>query len=237
VLKGRLERWAKDRIDELDVARPDLPAELDDRAQDAWEPLLAIADLAGDGWAGRARRAALALSAGEARDDEPIGTRLLADIKRVFEERGSDRLHSGDLASALSALEEAPWGDWRGKPLEPRGLARLLKRYGIKSEQVWIEGDNRHGYKRERFEDAFERYVAAETESQTLGTLEPVSDQGWRPFSRTLGDGAPSVQERGSNPREQRRLALLAFKTPFPGVGADTDAFTAPPDGPTLGLA
>ena len=36
--------------------------ELDDRAQDVWEPLLAIADVAGDDWPQAARRAAIELS-------------------------------------------------------------------------------------------------------------------------------------------------------------------------------
>jgi len=37
-------------VDELALARPDLPDELRDREQDVWEPLLAIADLAGGAW-------------------------------------------------------------------------------------------------------------------------------------------------------------------------------------------
>jgi hypothetical protein len=32
---------------------------LEDRAADTWEPLIAIADLAGDGWPARARTAAV----------------------------------------------------------------------------------------------------------------------------------------------------------------------------------
>lgn len=39
--------WASSCIDDLRDARPDIPARLDDRAADGWEPLLAIADLAG----------------------------------------------------------------------------------------------------------------------------------------------------------------------------------------------
>jgi Protein of unknown function (DUF3631) len=43
-------------------ARPTLPEELNDRAQDNWELLLAIADAAGGHWPQKARQAALALS-------------------------------------------------------------------------------------------------------------------------------------------------------------------------------
>jgi Protein of unknown function (DUF3631) len=56
-LLDRLTDWLEPQIEELRRARPELPDELDDRAQDIWEPLLAIADLAGGDWPTRARRA------------------------------------------------------------------------------------------------------------------------------------------------------------------------------------
>jgi hypothetical protein len=42
-LRDRLADWVEPQIDELRAAWPRLPDELDDRAQDIWEPLLAIA--------------------------------------------------------------------------------------------------------------------------------------------------------------------------------------------------
>ena len=51
-------------------ARPALPDELDDRAQDVWEPLLAIADLAGGDWpTGHARPRSNSRPASEREDD------------------------------------------------------------------------------------------------------------------------------------------------------------------------
>lgn len=38
--------------------RPELPEHLNDRQQDSWEPLLALADVVGEGWSERARNAA-----------------------------------------------------------------------------------------------------------------------------------------------------------------------------------
>jgi hypothetical protein len=58
----------------------ELPYELTDRAQDAWEPLVAIADLAGDGWPAIARAAAIKLMATRI-EVPPIGALLLADIR------------------------------------------------------------------------------------------------------------------------------------------------------------
>ena len=44
-LRDRLDEWLGRQRDYLAESRPALPDELDDRAQDVWEPLLAVADL------------------------------------------------------------------------------------------------------------------------------------------------------------------------------------------------
>ena len=51
-LSRKAARWARDHINELRDADPELPEVLDDRARDNWDPLLAIADLVGGGVAG-----------------------------------------------------------------------------------------------------------------------------------------------------------------------------------------
>jgi hypothetical protein len=221
--------WGERDVDALALARPDLPAELNDRAADGWEPLLAIADRAGGDWPERARRSALALSSRDG-DEESMGVRLLADVRTIFAEREVEKLASGTLTEALAAIEEAPWGDWKGKPLHPRGLARILRSYGIKSEQLWTDGKNIHGYRRERFEDAWTRYLTF----HPLEPLEPASDQGLSPLSQTLDVGIPSVQKNGSNPHGNSALAYLADGNPKTGRES---VFTAPPDGPLPGLA
>jgi Protein of unknown function (DUF3631) len=45
-LRDQLADWLERQHDYLAASRPELPDELDDRAQDVWEPLLAVADLA-----------------------------------------------------------------------------------------------------------------------------------------------------------------------------------------------
>ncbi|OGO51921.1 MAG: hypothetical protein A2148_04545 [Chloroflexi bacterium RBG_16_68_14] len=158
-LRERLERWAAAHVDPLRDARPEIPDALDDRAADGWEPLLAIADLAGGNWPERSRCAALALSAGVEREDDSLGVRLLADVRCIFEERGAERLSSAELVAALVAVEEAPWGDLKAKPLDERKLARLLKPYGIRPHTVRIEDKTPKGYQRAAFEDAWSRYL------------------------------------------------------------------------------
>ena len=146
-------------MDRLADTLPALPVELDDRAADGWEPLLAIADLAGEGWPERARRAALALSTGEDREDDSLGVQLLADVQAVFEEQRADRLTSADLVAALLAREEAPWGDLRGRALDTRRLARMLRPYGVRPHNVRIGTSQAKGYALEDFADAFARYT------------------------------------------------------------------------------
>jgi hypothetical protein len=144
------------------VIRPHLPEELDDRGQDAAEPLLAIAELAGADWPERARRALVALRAEQAgADDETIGVRLLADVADAFCRTQAERLATERLLELLAEDDEAPWSEWHGRPLTARGLARLLRPFGIRSGTVRLGDDaTAKGYKREAFEDAWTRYLA-----------------------------------------------------------------------------
>jgi hypothetical protein len=159
-LRAMLTAWAAANLDVLREAQPAIPEALDDRAVDGWEVLIAIADLAGGDWPRRARVAALALSCGEAREDESSGIRLLADIKGIFENRGVDRFSSVELCRSLNELEESPWGDWKGKILDPRGLARLLKPFSVKPDSIRLaDGKTPKGYLREWFVDAWGRYL------------------------------------------------------------------------------
>ena len=89
-LRRRLAGWAATILDEATEARPEMPAGVDDRDADIWEPLLAVADIAGGDWPKRAREAAKALVA-VAREVEPsLNIRLLADLRTVFGRRRAD---------------------------------------------------------------------------------------------------------------------------------------------------
>ena len=166
-MRESMEVWATQAIPILIEARPVFPADLDDRAEDVWEPLLAIADMAGDNWPQRAREAALALSTGENREDESLGTRLLADIRQVFDEQGMSRLSSAALVKALTAPDDMPWGDLYGKPLDARRLARLLKPYGVKAVQIRFGDKTGKGWERGCFEDVWRRYLPPMETSET----------------------------------------------------------------------
>jgi len=160
-MASKLARFAEDSRDTLCRCRPALPQTLHDRAQDNWEPLLAIASIAGDDWPKRAWRAALKLS-GNAEDGGTVGNELLADIREVFELRRVVKISTADLITALCDDDEKPWATYnRGKPITPRQVAKKLKEYNIASKTIRISYDVSKGFERSQFEDAFTRYLAS----------------------------------------------------------------------------
>jgi hypothetical protein len=160
-----LASWAEQVLEPLRVARPGRVDGLRDRVNEVWRPLLAIAELAGEPWASRARRAAVALTRGVDDDEASLGVLLLGDIRAEFEEREAERIATDDLIRALAGFEESPWGEWwldKGdEPLRsaPRRLAQLLRPYGVRSKDVRTNG-SRKGYKHEDFLDAWERFLS-----------------------------------------------------------------------------
>jgi Protein of unknown function (DUF3631) len=163
----KLARWSQENIDSLRAAHAEMPEALNDRAADAWEPLIAIADLVSGDWPALARAAALALS-GESVDDENIGSTLLADIQGIFRKEGADRLSSEDLTNYLVALDERPWAECKGgRPMTKFQLSRLLKDYGIVSKTVRLDGGRTpKGYHLADFADAFQRYLSSDPAAQ-----------------------------------------------------------------------
>jgi Protein of unknown function (DUF3631) len=169
-IRDALEAWAASIIPVLAEARPDIPEQLDDRAAEVWEPLLAIADIAGADWPRRARATALALSVGDGREDDSLGVRLLRDIFTVFTEKAADKLPSWSLVEDLIEIDASPWGDLKGKELDARGLAWRLRPYGIKSKKLRFGNDTAWGYEKAFFMDACVRYAAYPQPDGTSGT-------------------------------------------------------------------
>jgi Protein of unknown function (DUF3631) len=164
-LCDRIAEWAKTVASELEAAEPTMPPGVTDRPADCWEPLLAVADLAGGQWPERARQAALALILERQAADPSLGVRLLGDVFVVFKASGANRLSSAELAERLTELDEAPWGDLRGKTLDTRGLAHRLRRYEIRSHNVRLpDGSQSKGYERADFVDVWRRYLPSSTD-------------------------------------------------------------------------
>lgn len=198
-------------MDELRDLRPTLPEELDDRAQDCWEPLFALAVVAGGDWPAAARTAALKLSTDGNRDDDSLTARLLADIHSVFSENDASRYRTSELIDKLAAIEESPWGDWHGKTISAHMLSRLLRPFGIKTQTVRADGEVVRGYKREQFEDAFHRVLGVTPVTPVTSGLAPLGASNARNACNASGamgdDGAPEdagPRDDGDDPSTAR---------------------------------
>jgi hypothetical protein len=181
-------------IAELQVAQPPLPDELDDRAQDGWEPLLAIADLAGGSWPARARAAAVDLHGAEDNVDS-LGTLLLRHLRSVFADAGDpDELTSAEILGALVERDDGPWPAWWGRDVEvsryggpASKIARQLKPYGVTPRRVGPRDSRQRGYRRSDLEPIWARYIEQPSR---------YGDQDGHPDNaRSIGGSVPGDQE------------------------------------------
>ena len=184
-LHDKLKAWAASVAGKVGDPWPDLPDGVDDRPADVWEPLVVVADLAGGDWPELSRDACTALISGARDDAQGTGTQLLDDIRATWPKAvpplsgtsgtsgtclASHVPHvphvphrgTGALLRALHALDESPWGDWDGHPMNPRDLAKLLRLYGIKATKIRIsEKQTVRGYRCEDFDDAWRCFLPA----------------------------------------------------------------------------
>lgn len=209
--RGALAGWIGEHLSELEKAEPDMPVE--DRAADTWEPLVAIADLAGGTWPEQARKAILALT-GEAESTTipPDRIRLLVDIRTAF--GTAEALPTTVLIERLRADPETPWADYNGTGLTPIRLAWLLRDYGIGSKNIRFAPpiDQAKGYYRADFTDAWNRYTpvpepapdmsADPNPSQPYQPSQPSSEQGrletWDGSNRPSQDLVPGLACTGT---------------------------------------
>ncbi len=166
-LHRRCARWTADNLDQLRAAEPLPVPGLDDRAVDNWEALLAIADAAGGEWPEQARAAAQALSNAErGGQGDAHGELLLADVRDMFADTAATPIPAKALLERLLAMDERPWPEAsRGRPLTARQLGVRLGRFGISSRTVRTGSVTARCYVRDDFEDAFSRYLPAQSVS------------------------------------------------------------------------
>lgn len=151
--------WLGSDVPEGESAR--LP--VTNREADVWEPLIAIADLAGNDWVERARKACLELvkRKSEQAPTEATGVQLLEDIKVIFDLKRVETMKTEDLMAALSSIQHSPWN--HGK-YTPAWLANRLALYGIEPTRLpRRRGEpQRRGYKKAAFVEAWARFCPVE---------------------------------------------------------------------------
>ncbi len=182
-LKKRCARWAQDLA--LEFAEgglaPEMPDLAGDRAADCWRVLIGIADSAGGCWPERAREAARRLAGGSSaiEDDDPA-TRLLSDVRDIFEATGREIITTTTLHEELLNIPESPWQCFGKKeaPLHRTVMGKMLSGFGVTSKQEKIPDSfgtkkNQRCYARTDLQDAWERYLPQE--APPMGGDSPVT--------------------------------------------------------------
>jgi len=207
-IRGQLAAWVADvALVAVSGAWPEIPNGIADRDADVWEPLLAVADAASGDWPQRARVAAVALVADlrEKAGDHSLGVRLLRDLREVFGDR--DAMPTEDILKALCDLDEGPWSELYGKPLDARGLAKRLKKYEVQSTTIRVGDRTPRGYTQADLWDVWLRYLPTRADAN----------------STPMGYGA----EEGSDAGE-----FSAFRHKSATSATDTTSQVSDPPGP-----
>ncbi|MET9695600.1 DUF3631 domain-containing protein [Streptomyces sp. NPDC006529] len=181
-IRDRLAAWADQVRNKVKDAWPAMPEGVTDRPADVWEPLLAVADAAGGAWPERARAACVELiKSSQSNGKASLGIRLLTDL-RDHVLIGLDKLPTIAVLDRLNALEDAPWADIDGKPLDSRSLSKMLKEYRtgtdepIVSRNIRTAGGILKGYYAVDLYDAWTRYCPPPQNPATTATpLQPSS--------------------------------------------------------------
>ncbi|GAA2663576.1 MULTISPECIES: DUF3631 domain-containing protein [Actinosynnema] len=164
-IREALAAWMDAVGERVGAAYPEVPESVTDRSAEIWEPLLAIAEIAGGHWPETARAACTHFVSAAQTNPVSDRIRLLADLRGLFTDRGVTRMSTVEILAVLHSMDEAPWGDFHGKPLTARQLAAELNAYGVKVTTYKSSGKSFKGYVIDGetgLGDAWARYLPAE---------------------------------------------------------------------------
>ena len=214
-------RWGADNIESIAIAQPSIPNKLSDRAADIWEPLIAIADIAGGDWPTRARHAACVLSGEGVIEDETIGAMLLSDLRDLTNARAEDGIATRDIIDHLTSLDERPWPAYgrARKAITAKQIADILKPYEVRSTTIRVGMDTPKGYRKSDLVRAYTRYLG----SSAATTPQPAENREKSPNSAATFDGNVADENR-LKPAESLDCGVVADENgQIPvGVGEDT---------------
>ena len=186
-----LREWSTTAKDQLKDAEPELPAGVEDRPAEVWEPLIAIADTAGADWGNKARAACEHFVFAPQQKPVNLGVELLADIRAVMghgkedKYQEIDRIRTTELLTRLQNVDESPWSSFTGgESITARRLSQLLRDFQVASVTVKDANEVYKGYvtwataKQVGLHDAWNRYLDPVTLSQESVTpVTPVTSQ------------------------------------------------------------
>ncbi len=154
--KMALEEWALTCARELGMIFPEMPVQ--DRKADIYEPLFAIAALAGGPWPERIKVACIELTK-DGDDLESATDQLLRDLHGIFIIQDQSSMFTVDLLDALYDT-----GNWQEDQLDPRTLSRILSEYGISASTIRQGERVSRGYKASEFAKVWKRLGVTEVQ-------------------------------------------------------------------------
>ena len=217
-VRRQLMRWANDQASSLAKARPEIPGDLDDRAADSWEPLLAVADAVGGRWPELARRLAITYSTERAEDErESYALVLVSDILSMLDgdleptpidPPGGTWVSAADVVRLLKELPDRPWKTWprgQGSGISETALGLQLRSLGVRSETVGPASSRRKRYSVEKLRDLGTRYAPPVRVAETLTPSHkpetaPVSDGRIRGCEGVRVEPSHTREAEGTNP-------------------------------------
>jgi hypothetical protein len=140
------------------------PEGFDNRLQENWRLLFAIADLAGGSWPKRARAAAVNLT--KQYYEPSVGRQCLSLFVELFLTSKYDGMVTSAWAQEqFTADPTSIWANYRGRgPITQWGIKFVLHPYNIRPDLIHPRGyPTTRGYKIEWFETAFRHYLGVET--------------------------------------------------------------------------
>lgn len=193
-IRTELAAWINTIRIRLGEAQPPMPEGVTDRAAEIWEPLLAIADAADGHWPDTARAACRHFVLNSGPQITSTGVRLLADLREVFTKAGTEKMSTTDILAALCDLDDAPWADLHGKPIDSRRLSKELARYGLKPKNLRLPtGAVAKGYHidgHDGLADVWSRYLSQPATTATSATAQLSTVAGTNPVTDTSATSA-----------------------------------------------
>ena len=114
-------------------------------------------------------------------------------------------------------MDGRPWAEWKGKPITPHAIARLLRPFGIKpQDQLRIGQRNSSGYEAAAFEDAFNRYFRSNPPPATPTTPTALKQKGSSENQTPTANSRVGVRN-GENTNGINGVGIVGLKTPLPG--------------------
>jgi putative DNA primase/helicase len=209
-------RWAQDNIESLRDTQPRIPESLNDRAQDNWTPLLAVAEVAGAEWTEHAESAALMLCGEVDEADGSALVELLGEFYQIFQNQ--DRISSADFIEHLTKDQDSRWIEWyHGQPITQRQVARLLNPLSIRPKQIRLGDKTLKGYLCEWFEDAFSRYLPKETPADPKQSKQSCKHNDLGEKNNAKQDEVVSNPKNNLSARSESGVSLVSDEKPTCG--------------------